>query len=295
VGQAKQHAGQLTAVPPLGDIAIGWHYLDNRYEAGRSPVTSWRRFVAVGDSFTEGLDDRWPSADSYRGWADLVAGVLAGRVDGFAYANLAVRGRLFGRVVDEQVPPAVAMRPDLVSFAAGGNDVLRRRFDPVAMVTRFDTTIGRIRASGADVILFRFADLTARLPGQRMIAPRVALLNAAVGETAARYGATLVDMSADDEFDNPVLWSIDRLHLSSAGHRRVAAHVLTGLGVPPHPDWWTSPARPAPLGWLAARTADAAWVGRHLAPWLKRRLAGRSSGDDVTAKRPTLTPVDLRE
>jgi lysophospholipase L1-like esterase len=255
-------------------------------------VTHWRRFVAVGDSFTEGLDDRLPSGAGYRGWADLVAGVLARRVEGFAYANLAVRGRLFGRVVDEQVPPAAGMRPDLVSLAAGGNDVLRRRFDGEAMVARFDATVAELRAGGADVILFRFADLTSRLPGQRMIAPRVSLLNVAVGETAQRHGATLVDLSADDEFGNPALWSVDRLHLSSAGHRRVAAHVLTGLGVEPDPDWWRSPSRPTSPGWLAARTGDVRWVGRHLAPWLKRRLTGRSSGDAVTAKRPALTPLD---
>jgi lysophospholipase L1-like esterase len=254
-------------------------------------VVRWRSFVAVGDSFTEGLDDQ--VGDSYRGWADLVAGALAGRSGSLDYANLAVRGRLFRRVVAEQVPPALAMRPDLVSFAAGGNDVLRRNFDGEAMIARFDETIGRLRATGADVIIFRFADLTVRLPGQRMIAPRVVLLNRAVGETAQRHGAMLVDLSVDGEFANPALWSVDRLHLSSTGHQRVAAHVLTTLGLEPDPQWWLPPARPDPLPWFAARTADAVWAGRHLAPWLKRRLTGRSSGDRVTAKRPTLLPVDL--
>jgi hypothetical protein len=123
----------------------------------------------------------------------------------------------------------------------------------------------------------------------------VSLLNVAVGETAQRHGATLVDLSGDDEFGNPVLWSVDRLHLSSAGHRRVAAHVLTGLGVEPDPDWWRSPPRPPSPGWLAARTGDVVWVGRHLAPWLKRRLTGRSSGDTVVAKRPSLLPLDTTD
>lgn len=252
---------------------------------------SWRSFVAVGDSFTEGLDDR--VGDTYRGWADLVAVELAARSGALDYANLAVRGRLFRRVVAEQVPPALAMRPDLVSFAAGGNDVLRRNFDGPAVIARFDETVGRLRATGADVIVFRFADLTVRLPGQRLIAPRVEMLNRAVGETAQRHSAKLVDLSVDAEFVNPALWSVDRLHLSAAGHRRVAAHVLAALGVEPDLAWWQPTARPAQLTWLAARGADLAWAGRHLAPWLKRRLTGRSSGDRVTAKRPVLTPVEL--
>lgn len=254
---------------------------------------AWQSFVALGDSFTEGLDDPYPAGVGvgYRGWADLVAEALAARTEGFAYANLAVRGRLFGQVVTEQVPAALAMRPALVSFAAGGNDALRRHFDPAALVQRFNATVEQFRASGADVILFRFVDLSSRLPARRVLAPRVEFLNRAVAETAERYGARLVDLWSDPAFANPALWSADRLHLSAAGHRRVAAHVLTALGVEPDPQWWQTPPVPPTPSWWAARAADLAWVGRHLLPWLKRRLTGRSSGDSVTAKRPTLSPV----
>lgn len=250
----------------------------------------WSSFVAVGDSFTEGMDDPYPDG-TFRGWADLVAIRLA--VDAgpdFGYANLAIRGRLFPAVVAEQVPAAVAMRPDLISFAAGGNDVLRRTFDPDALATRFDEVIGELRSGGADVLVFRFADLMARLPGQRLVGPRVALLNRAVGETAQRHGALLVDLYADEEFHNPLLWSTDRLHLSEIGHRRVAAHVLAALGIDADGDWLLVPPKPAPSPWLAARGADLRWAGQHLAPWLRRRLTGRSSGDTINAKRPRLTP-----
>jgi lysophospholipase L1-like esterase len=254
-------------------------------------TVQWGSFVAVGDSFTEGLDDPYPDVPSYRGWADLVAGTLAERRGGFAYANLAIRGRLFGRVVEEQVPPALAMGADLVSFAAGVNDVLRRSFDPALLTGSFHATVRELRGGGADVILFRFADRITHLPGQRLIGPRIALLNRTVLDAADRHGATVVDLAADDEFHNPVLWSLDRLHLSAAGHGRVAAHVLTALGVDPDPAWWDAPPHPSPRRWLAARGADLAWAGRHLAPWVKRRLTGRSSGDGITAKRPALGPV----
>ncbi|MFD1321164.1 SGNH/GDSL hydrolase family protein [Micromonospora sonneratiae] len=250
----------------------------------------WRSYVAVGDSFTEGMNDAYPDG-TYRGWADLVAARLAVEAGPeFGYANLAIRGRLFPNVVAEQVPAALAMRPDLISFAAGGNDVLRRNFDAHALVERFDEVIGQLRGTGADVLIFRFADVMARLPGQRLVAPRVSILNQALGETAERHGAILVDLYADDTFLNPVLWSEDRLHLSAAGHRRVAARVLSALGLPPDEQWLVVPPQPAPTPWLAARGADLRWAGQHLAPWIKRRLTGRSSGDTVTAKRPVLAP-----
>jgi lysophospholipase L1-like esterase len=251
----------------------------------------WRSFVAVGDSFTEGLDDPHPAGHGYRGWADLVAAHLAAGRPDFRYANLAIRGRLFHAIVDDQVPPAVAMAPELISFAGGGNDVLRRGFDPDAMLARFEETVAGLRATGADVLLFRFADVTRRLPGRRFILPRVEVLNRAVGDVADKHGAMLVDLWNDEEFHNPRLWSEDRLHLSTAGHRRVAARVLTTLGLETDPEWLRSHDPPDRRTWIAARARDARWARQHLAPWVRRRLAGRSSGDSLKAKRPTLDPL----
>ena len=253
---------------------------------------AWRSFVAMGDSFTEGMDDPYPDG-TFRGWADLVAARLA--VDAgpdFGYANLAIRGRLLNRVITEQLEPALAMQPDLVSFAAGGNDILRRKVDPAALIDRIDPVIGRLRDSGADVILFRFADVMARLPGgQRLVGPRAAVLNDGAARLAGKHGAYLIDLFADETFRNPVMWSSDRLHLSPAGHRRVAGHVLNALGVGVDEDWLLVPPAPAPTPWLLARGADLRWAGQHLAPWIRRRLVGASSGDTVTAKRPMLGPI----
>jgi lysophospholipase L1-like esterase len=259
---------------------------------------SWRSFVALGDSFTEGLDDPDPIGVGYRGWADLVAQRLAAEAatDGgeFHYANLAIRGRLFAGVVKEQVPLARAMRPALISFAAGGNDALRRNFDGPALVARYSEVIGELRATGADVILFRSADLTRRLPARRVVLPRANLINDAAADIAKRHGAYLVDLWADDELAaNGLMWSEDRLHLSTAGHRRVASHVLRVLGLEPDPGWLLSPGVPTPLSWSSARVADVRWAARYLAPWVKRRLAGRSSGDLLRPKRPELGPVNL--
>lgn len=251
---------------------------------------AWRSYVAVGDSFTEGMDDPHPETGIFRGWADLVAERLNTETPDFRYANLAIRGRLFHNIVDEQVLPTLTMRPELVSFAAGGNDALRRGFEPDALIARFDEVIASLRAGGSDVVVFRFADVTSRLPGQRMIRPRVRALNHAVGETAERHGAMLVDLWGDDEFHNPALWSVDRLHMNALGHQRVAAHVLSALGVDPDPEWLDAPPVPTRASWAAARAADARWMRDHLTPWVKRRLTGRSSGDTVTAKRPVLDP-----
>src|SRR3954449_8561644 len=117
-----------------------------------------RSFVAVGDSFTEGLDDLWDDG-SPRGWADRLAERLApGRPD-FPYANLAVRGKLLDQVVEEQIPVVERMRPDLVSFCAGGNDIIGFQCDTDDLIARFDAALARIVATGAEVIIFTGFDL----------------------------------------------------------------------------------------------------------------------------------------
>ena len=252
---------------------------------------AWHSFVAMGDSFTEGMNDAYPDG-TFRGWADLVAARLA--VDSgpdFGYANLAIRGRVVDQVVSEQLAPTLAMHPDLVSFAAGGNDVLRPRVDVSALVARIDPVIGQVRAQGADVILFRFADVTGHLPGQRIVGPRAVILNDGIRELAERHGAYLIDLFADGAFRNPRMWSADRLHLSPAGHRRVAGHVLNVLGVGVNEEWMLVPPMPEPTPWLLARGADLRWARDHFAPWVGRHLRGHSSGDLVVPKRPALTPI----
>jgi lysophospholipase L1-like esterase len=251
---------------------------------------AWRSYVAVGDSFTEGLDDPYPNGEQYRGWADLVATRLAKQVPDFRYANLAVRGRKLGPVINEQVPVALALAPELISFAAGGNDALRRSFDGPAVAAKLDNVVKLLRASGADLLLFGFARLNDRLPGRQLLRSRAELINRAVAEAAEEYGAYLVDLWSDEEFRSPLLWSVDRLHMNAYGHRRVAAHVLTMFGLTPEPSWWEPPSAAA-RSWTAARLDDARWAGTHLAPWVRRRLTGKSSGDNRVAKRPTLSPL----
>ncbi len=253
---------------------------------------AWRSFVAMGDSFTEGMCDEYPDG-TYRGWADLVAARLALEAGpGFGYANLAIRGRLIDQVLHEQLEPTLAMRPDLVSFAAGGNDILRPRADAAVLIARVEPAIARLRAAGADVILFRFADIAPHIPGgQRLLAPRASALNDGVRDLAERHGAHLIDLFADGAFQRREMWADDRLHLSAAGHRRVAGHVLNALGVGVEEDWMLVPPEPQPTPWLLARSADWRWARDHLAPWVSRHLRGRSSGDLITAKRPALAPI----
>jgi lysophospholipase L1-like esterase len=252
-------------------------------------VTGWASFVAIGDSFTEGVGDPLPDG-TFRGWADLVAAGLDRHTPGLRYANLAVRGRTFDGVADRQVAAAVATRPHLVSFAAGGNDTLRRGFDLAALMERFDGAVARLRESGADVVLFRFPDMSVRLPLPGVLRPRIVAMNDLVTQVAARHGAYLVDLFGDQAFHDGGLWSADRLHLNPAGHRRVASQVLASLGVEAVP----SPAEPRPsarASWLGARSADLRWTKTYLGPWLHRRLTGRSSADGVLAKRPELRPL----
>ncbi|GAA4911298.1 lysophospholipase L1-like esterase [Stackebrandtia albiflava] len=244
-------------------------------------------FAALGDSFTEGMNDLGPDG-RYRGWADLVADRLSlGRPE-LRYANLAVRGRLFDAVVDEQVPAALRLRPDLVSFVAGGNDALRRRFNPQRLGTRLHEAVRVLTASGATVILFTSPLPPPGLPAAHLIRTRLSGLNDAVRRVAQRHSSVLVDLWSDTPLNDRSMWSDDRLHMSPLGHARVAAMVCAALEVEADEAWNAAPPPATPAPWTARRREDLKWARGHLAPWVRRRINGISSGDTVTAKRPTL-------
>jgi lysophospholipase L1-like esterase len=258
-----------------------------------------RSFVALGDSFTEGMQDELGPDGRHLGWADRVAAALAVATGGVRYANLAVRGRLLDQVVDEQLPLALELTPDLVSFHAGPNDALRPRTDIAGVLRRYDCAVARLRASGSGVLLFTVLE---RAGGTGRTADRLAArfgrFNDGVRATASRHGALLVDVGPVATLHDRRLWHEDRLHLSPEGHARVAAAVLETLGVADPallggaPGWWREPLPPGPPPRRRADlVADVRWVRRHFLPWVGRRVRGVSSGDGVSAKHTALVDV----
>ncbi|UZJ32974.1 SGNH/GDSL hydrolase family protein [Streptomyces endophytica] len=236
----------------------------------------YNSFVAVGDSFTEGMSDGLPDG-SYRGWADLLAARLAARTPDFRYANLAVRGKLIGQILDDQCGPAAAMGADLVTLVGGLNDVLRPKCDVAQVCAQLETAAELLVKGGGRLVLMRSPGRQG--PVLERFRPRMEQLFARIDEIAARHGALVVDLYASKALADPRMWADDRLHLNAEGHNRVAEAVWQALGLPAESDWDAPLPAAAPPGWRARRTADLRFAREHLVPWIGRRLSGRSSGD----------------
>ena len=245
------------------------------------------RYVAIGDSFTEGIGDELPDG-TVRGWADLVAAGLAAAGEPVRYANLAVRGRLLAPIVHEQVPAALGLdpAPTLVTFNGGGNDIMRPGVDPRQLLALTEQAVRQVQAAGARLVLLSGADPSDRLPFGRTIHRRGAALTAGVAELAARHQVTFVNAFGDAELRRPQYWSADRLHLGPEGHRRVAGLVLAALG---RPDAAHQVEAVEPAG--RRLPAELRYYREHVLPWLNRRARGRSSGDGRAGKHPNWIPV----
>ena len=246
------------------------------------------RYVAVGDSFTEGIGDERPDG-TVRGWADLVAEGLAGTGEPVHYANLAVRGRLLEPIVREQLPAALGLTPapTLVTFNGGGNDLMRPGVEPRQLLELTELAVRQVLDAGVRLVLLSGADPSDRLPFGRTIHRRGAALTEGVAELAARHRVTFVNAFADAELRRPQYWSADRLHLGSEGHRRVAGLVLAALGRPGAAHQFEA-ARPTGR----RLPAELRYYREHVLPWLHRRARGRSSGDGRTGKHPAWIRIE---
>lgn len=256
------------------------------YTGGGARQADWPSFVALGDSFTEGIADPSPGGGC-RGWADRLAEHLTAQNPRLRYANLAVRGKLLRQITEDQVPQALELRPALVSLVGGGNDIIRPGSDPDELAAMFDHAVTRLHAIGADVLIGTGFD-TSTTPVLRRVRGKVGTYNAHLRAIADKHGCYVVDLWSMRVLQDARAWSDDRLHLSSEGHRRVAARACEALGVEIDDDWRTPwpelPTRP----WRVQRAEDIQWAREHLAPWIVRRLRGQSSGDGRGPKRPRL-------
>ena len=244
-----------------------------------------RVFVALGDSFTEGVGDYDPRfPNGVRGWADRVAEKLAKAQPGWEYANLAIRSKRLRHIIGEQLGPALAMEPTLVTLYAGGNDILDFGTDIGTLMEDYESVVAALAGTGATLVLFTGFDVKV----SALLEPlkkRNAFYNRRVREIAGRYGAVLVDYWRFDAFHDPRMWDSDRLHMSKAGHKYLASQVLDHLGVPhkfKHKEW-QPPVKPGLREWERRQRR---WVHDWVLPLFGRKLRGVTLGDQLRPRWP---------
>lgn len=260
------------------------------------------RYIAIGDSFTEGLWDPHPNAngtDLQRGWADRLAESISGRriaagLEPLEYANHAIRGRLLADILDEQLPRALEQHPTLISIVGGGNNFLRPGADPDALAKMIEAATIAARKAGAHVLLGTGMD-PAGLPLVRRTRPRIGIYNSQIWSIARAQGAAVLDLWGLRALRHEAMWAHDRIHLSELGHHRVSQAALFGLGLAIDDVDWCLPLPREPQAPLTALKEQGTWMAQEVAPWIARRLKGKSSGDGRSAKYPEpipVTPID---
>jgi lysophospholipase L1-like esterase len=247
----------------------------------------YTRFIALGDSMTEGMSDEVIDG-KYRGWADRVADELAKSNSDFTYMNLAIRGKLLKQVVEDQIPQAVKYiegKQTLVSFHAGANDVLRPNYRAEHSLPLYEKGVKQLIDAGATVIIFTVID---KVEGKGKTATvwhqRFSNFNENVRKVAAQYPVILFEAKKAEFLNDRRFLAFDRLHMNSEGHRRLANAVLEGLGFNFDPNWKV-PLAPAKKKNKVVKTlVNISWVAIFLLPWIWRRIRGKSSGDGRSAK-----------
>ena len=253
-------------------------------------MTVFTRFIALGDSMTEGMCDEIVDGQ-YRGWADRVADTLAKENPNFTYVNLAIRGKLLHQVIDDQIPDAAkyVIGPEtLVSFHAGANDVLRPNYQAEIAFAKYEKGISDLIKTGATVIVFTVID---RVEGNGKTAQlwheRFSAFNVNVRQVANKYGAIIIESDNAKWMADLRFLARDRLHLNADGHWRLSQAVLENLGKEFDPKW-KIPLDPATAkSRLRKNLENIIWIIIFVLPWIWRRIRGKSSGDGRSAKYQT--------
>jgi lysophospholipase L1-like esterase len=251
----------------------------------------YTRYVALGDSQTEGLWDGNDS-DGIVGFADRLAAMLDELRPGLAYANLAIRGRRIRDVLDDQLPRALAMAPDLISVCVGMNDITRPGTLFGRAMADLDELHERLARSGATVVTTTFPDIGQIVPIGKILTSRMLRTNETIVAASQRYGFRLVDLYHAPSMTRPGVWSADRVHGSTLGHILFAAAAAEALELPgSNHDWAQAGPDSANPTLLSRAYSQVLWTKNMLAPWMWHHARGVSSGDGREPKRPEMVAL----
>lgn len=238
-----------------------------------------RRYVAIGDSFSEGYGDEIEGGHP-RGWTDLLAGQLAtAQGHSVEYANLAIRGRKIRAILDEQLDVAIGLQPDLITINGGGNDIMRPRVSARWVSSQLLIAVRRILAAGITPVVVSGANPSGVMPLGKVMQRRGDALADEVQRWAKAFDVAYIDNWGDPRLLDATYWSEDRLHLNAKGHAAVAGNVIASLELDADEHWSELQALTTAEGRM-----DARYWRQFVGPWVGRRLTGRSSGDGRAPK-----------
>jgi lysophospholipase L1-like esterase len=190
-------------------------------------------YAALGDSFTAGA-----GTEEGERWADRLAASLRARDGDLVYRNLAVDGATSAAVL-EQLPAALALRPDLVTVICGANDVLlTSRPDIEGYERRFSAILGGLREGAPEAAIltasapesWHFLELRPRTKARLVQA--LGELNAITRTVAAKHGVPCLNVAGHPGLSRRENFGGDGLHPSPLGHERAAAEI--GLSLRAH-------------------------------------------------------------
>jgi lysophospholipase L1-like esterase len=259
-------------------------------------VNEFRRYVAIGDSSTEGLEDP-DGQGGYRGWADRLAEHIAdAQQTPLEYGNLAIRGLRLHEIRTTQFDAALALDPDLMTIFGGVNDALAVRCDFTSMRSDFVAMFSEARERGITVLTFTMVDPSKINRLSRQLRSRMFMLNDLIREIARCFGVRVVDFQRYSIAEDPRLWYEDRLHGNSLCHQLMAAALAWRLGLEGFDESWASalPDEPTRLGAREQISGDLDWAVRYLAPWVGKGIRRIPHGYGRECKRPIPTVMPKR-
>ncbi|OTZ53103.1 lipase [Bacillus thuringiensis] len=194
-------------------------------------IHMWKRFLAIGDSFTEGIGDEVEGI-ALKSWVDHFVQLCENDIE---YANFAKLGLVTKEIRSQQLEKALTFNPDLVSLIAGANDVLKGRWNHDAYKNDMEFMIDSLSKAGADIIIANLPDFTVRLPfaseKKQVIKEQLLEANEVIHSLSREYKLHHVDFWNHHLVNDNMLWSKDLIHPNSKGYVKVAELIFSSLPV----------------------------------------------------------------
>lgn len=182
----------------------------------------WKHYVAIGDSFTEGIGDEVDGVP-LKSWVEHFAEL---HEPALKYTNLAKRGLITKEIREKQLEEALALQPDLVSLIAGANDILKGRWSLDEYKSEMKQIVETLSKSGVAIIIGNLPDFTARLPlpqeKKQIIIEQLLQANEVILSLSSEYNLDHIDFWNHPMSSDNTIWSKDLIHPNAIGYRKIA-------------------------------------------------------------------------